>query len=270
MTLTENDVRTCSNSASNLEVVSLGLDGKSADFSETVSMMDEVMTLTKAEQDDDDCKKTVSMMDEVMTLTKAEQNDDDGKKACDIKSFGQTEDKDQLSNADERNRERIVEETIDVPITHRRVFIVDDCDELIPEWLNFVKGVLDSEDIPLNVYRETLLQNKILRVIRKSHVTKYLEMLAEIAEEKDDDYKKFCEQFGKRLKLGIHESFIDGVETAELLRFNTSKPRDEQISFKECVHRVGGRAERHLLHHRGEYLCRILFVVRGKFAQEGP
>ena len=79
--------------------------------------------------------------------------------------------------------------------------------------MNFVKDVVDSEDLHLNVYRETLQQNKILRVIKMNRAKKYLEMLAEIAEKKDDDYKKFYEQFGKRLSLEIHE--------AELLRFNT-------------------------------------------------
>merc|ERR1711871_1724058 len=143
----------------------------------------------------------------------------------------------------------------------RRVFITDEFEDLMPRWLSFIKGVVDSEDLPLNVSREMLQTSKVLRVIKKKLATKALEMIRKMAEKKkkkedkdeakegeedkakdpaeeaedNENYLNFWKEFQKAIKLGLYEDSSNRTKLAKLLRFQTSKSGDNFTSLEKYI-----------------------------------
>ncbi|KAE8730024.1 DNA-directed RNA polymerase 1B [Hibiscus syriacus] len=140
------------------------------------------------------------------------------------------------------NNEDVVNpKTKNIRLYVKRVFISDDFDgELFPRYLSFVKGVVDSDDLPLNVSREILQESRIVRIMRKRLVRKTFDMIQEISEsENKEDYKKFWENFGRFLKLGCIEDTGNHKRITPLLRFYTSKNEEELTSLDEYVENMG-------------------------------
>merc|ERR1711907_755195 len=159
----------------------------------------------------------------------------------------------------------------------RRVFITDEFEDLMPRWLSFIKGVVDSEDLPLNVSREMLQTSKVLRVIKKKLVTKALEMIRKMAEKKkkkdkedkddkegekktpspaeeaedNEEYLKFWKEFAKAIKLGLYEDSSNRTKLAKLLRFQTSKSGDNFTSLEKYISRMK-KGQKHIYYISGE------------------
>jgi len=117
-----------------------------------------------------------------------------------------------------------------------RVFITDDDKELLPPWLRFVKGVIDSSDLPLNVSREILQQNRIMAKIKSNSVKKILDKLKTISSNKDK-YAEFFGQYGRLIKEGVYQDFEHKEALTELLRFKSTKSKD-MVSLREYVERM--------------------------------
>jgi molecular chaperone HtpG len=119
----------------------------------------------------------------------------------------------------------------------KRVFVMDNCEELVPRWLRFVRGVVDSEDLPLNVSREVLQDSKAVKIIRKQVISQSLEALEELGKDQSDVYREFWKGFGTVLKEGLHFDPEYNDRIAKLLRFETSE-REGLVSLDEYIEKM--------------------------------
>jgi len=163
--------------------------------------------------------------------------------------------------ADSNLYDKYYEKSTSLKLYVRRVLISDEFDNFLPRYMNFVKGVVDSDDLPLNVSRETLAQNRVLRVMAKKITRKVLEMLRKLADKgkskKDDeekeeeeeeeegeskttaeDYNTFWEQYGKSIKLGLIDDRVNKAKLIKLLRYQTSKSNGKWASLDDYVDRM--------------------------------
>jgi len=137
------------------------------------------------------------------------------------------------------NAFEFVEKNKHIKLFVRRVLIADEFEDFLPRYLNFVRGVVDSDDLPLNVSREMLQESHLLKTIAKRLVRKIIEMFNNIAKRDDpEDYRKFWRVFGKNIKVGILEDTANKLRLSKLLRYESTKSDGELISLDTYIERL--------------------------------